>query len=196
MTALENRPEVLRRRIDQLWSRYERGEPLKEEEREALIEASFRLGVHPATGAATALSLLARAHRLDPANPKHPYHIGLIYLRHGRLEVAERWLTAAVALSPANHRIWAHVSIVQRGLDDLRSGSADYDGGHRRRAQEILTAIREGRDDLDRAAPPPLRRPGECRWPGSRPRRRGPAPRPDRRAYPEVLAGELAAIAR
>lgn len=197
MTALENRPEVLWRLLDELWSRYERGGPLTELEREAVIEASFRLGVHPDTGAATALSLLARAHRLDPTNPKHPYHAGLIYLRHGRLEAAERWLTAAVALSPANHRIWAHVSIVQRGLDDRRSGSADYDGGHRRRAQEIIAAIRAGRDDLDHAAPPPLRRPGECRWPGvldlgAEDQLRGRTAERTR----DVLAAELAAIAR
>jgi tetratricopeptide (TPR) repeat protein len=166
MTELENRPEVLWRALDQLWSRHEQGRPLTDPEHEALVEANFRLGVHPDTGTGTALTLLARANRLDPTNPKHPYHIGLIYLRHGRLEMAEKWLTAASALSPTNHRIWAHVSLVQRGLDEGRSGSADYDGDHRRRAEEILTAIREGRDDLDPAAVPPLRRPGECRWPG------------------------------
>jgi tetratricopeptide (TPR) repeat protein len=197
MIALENRPEVLWRRLDQLWPRYEQGGPLTDLELEALVEASFRLGVHPETGVATALALLARAHRLDPANPKHPYHIGLIYLRHGRLKMAEKWLAAAAALSPTNHRIWAHVSIVQRGLDDLRSGSADYDGDHRRRAEEILTAIREGRDDLDPAARPPLRRPGECRWPGVldlgvEDQLRGRTAERTR----DVLAGELAAIAR
>jgi hypothetical protein len=165
VTPLENRPEVLRRALDRLWSRHERG-PLTDLEHEALVEASFRLGVHPDTETGTALTLLARANRLDPTNPKHLYHTGLIYLRHGQLEMAEKWLTAASALSPANHRIWAHVSQAQRALDDGRSGSADYDGDHRRRAEEILTAIREGRDDLDPAAVPPLRRPGECRWSG------------------------------
>jgi hypothetical protein len=195
--ALENRPEVLWRRLNQLWLRYEQGGPLTDLQLEALTEASFRLGVHPDTEVATALALLARAHRLDPANPKHPYHIGLIYLRHGRMEMAEKWLAAAAALSPTNHRIWAHVSMVQRGLDDLRSGSAVYNGHHRRRAEEILTAIREGRDDLDPTARPPLRRPGECRWPGVldlgvEDQLRGRTVERTR----DVLVGELAAIAK
>lgn len=166
MTVLENRPEVLQRLLDRLWARYEHGTGLTGLEHEALIEASFRLGVHRDTEPATALTLLARAHRLDPTDPKHPYHIGLIYLRHGRLEAAQTWLTAAATLSPTNHRVWAHLSLIQRGLDERRTGTADYDGDYRRRADEIVTAIREGRDDLDPAATPPLRRPGECRWPG------------------------------
>ncbi|MGW2289654.1 hypothetical protein [Streptomyces phaeochromogenes] len=167
-SVLENRPDVLWRRVSWLWSRVEEGEALTEGQSEALVEACFRIGVHPGTEPATALVLLARAHRLDSQNPKHPYHVGLLYLRHGRPEAAVRWLTAAASLSPANHRIWAHLSSALKGLDE-RGPGADDGGDPKARAEAIAATVREGRDDFDPdAAEPalPLLRPGECRWTG------------------------------
>lgn len=167
-SVLENRPDVLWRRVSWLWSRVEEGEALTEGQSEALVEACFRIGVHPGTEPATALVLLARAHRLDSQNPKHPYHVGLLYLRHGRPEAAVRWLTAAASLSPANHRIWAHLSSALKGLDE-RGPGADDSGDPKARAEAIAATVREGRDDFDPdAAEPalPLLRPGECRWTG------------------------------
>ncbi|GGY00923.1 hypothetical protein GCM10010358_63590 [Streptomyces minutiscleroticus] len=168
-TALENRPDVLRRIADTLWERLERGEQLTGGQHEALVEASFRLGVHRRTEPATALELLARAHRLDPANPKHPYHAGLLYLRHGHTEPAVRWLTAAAELAPVNHRVWAHLALAYRQLDERQQGAADRTGEHRARAEAIADTIRAGRDDFgpegERTALP-LLRPGECRWSG------------------------------
>ncbi|MFD9637546.1 hypothetical protein [Streptomyces violascens] len=119
--ALESRPDVLWRMTGQLWADVEQQLPLTQGQLDALVEACFRIGVHPATEPAQALTLLARAHRLDNANPKHPYHVGLLYLRHGRLEAAVRWLTAAAELSPAHHRIWAHLSLAHRQLDEAVS---------------------------------------------------------------------------
>ncbi|MEU7658052.1 hypothetical protein [Streptomyces lincolnensis] len=168
-TALENRPDVLWRRVAPLWERAEEGVPLTPGQAEALIEAFFRIGVHPGTDPVTALTLLSRAHRLDAANPKHPYHVGLLYLRHGRAEAAVRWLTAAAALSPVNHRIWAHLSLAYKRLDKLRQGTQDYKGEHGRRAEEITGTIREGGHAFDPDAEHsalPLLRPGECRWSG------------------------------
>ncbi|GHH32729.1 tetratricopeptide (TPR) repeat protein [Streptomyces umbrinus] len=167
-SVLENRPDVLWRRVSWLWSRVEEGEALTEGQSEALVEACFRIGVHPGTEPATALVLLARAHRLDSQNPKHPYHVGLLYLRHGRPSAAVRWLTAAASLSPANHRIWAHLSSALKGLDE-RGPGADDSGDPKARAEAIAATVREGRDDFDPdAAEPalPLLRPGECRWTG------------------------------
>ncbi|TLQ42081.1 tetratricopeptide repeat protein [Streptomyces marianii] len=165
--ALENRPNVLWRMVDGLWSDLEAGLPLTQGQLDAVTEGFFRIGVHPATEPATALVLLVRAHRLDSANPKHPYHVGLLYLRHGRPEAAARWLTAAAALAPANHRIWAHLSLAHRQLDEDPAGRS---GDHRARAESIASTIREGRDDFDpeESVIPvlPLLRPGECRWSG------------------------------
>ncbi|MFJ8464414.1 hypothetical protein [Streptomyces swartbergensis] len=188
-TALENRPEVLRRLADGLWSGLEQGQPLTQGQLDAAVEACFRIGVHPATDPATALTMLTRAHRLDGTNPKHPYHVGLLYLRHGLPEAAVPWFRAAAALSPGNHRVWAHLSLAYRVMDH-RGKSAD--GDHRARAEAIAGKIREGRHDFaladaeegaasqkgtqgekgaegEKSAPPstqPLLRPGACRWTG------------------------------
>jgi tetratricopeptide (TPR) repeat protein len=167
-TALENRPESLRRVADRLWARHERGGGLRAEELDALTEAWFRLAVHTDTAPGTALDLLAAAHRLDPVNPKHPYHAGLIHLRQGRLDAAQQWLNAAAESAPANHRVWAHLAIVHEGLHEQRIGDLSYDGKERRRVTEIVSAVREGRDDLAASEYPsgsPLR-PGPCRWSG------------------------------
>ncbi|MCH0572755.1 hypothetical protein I3F60_26525 [Streptomyces sp. MUM 136J] len=173
--APESRPDVLWRMVGGLWSDLEAGLPLTQGQLDAAVEGFFRIGVHPGTDPRTALVLLVRAHRLDSANPKHPYHVGLLYLRHGLPEAAARWLTAAASLAPANHRVWAHLSLVHRQLDENAAGRS---GEHRARAESIAGAIREGRDDF---APEdgegggnsgvngsvlPLLRPGECRWSG------------------------------
>ncbi|MFC8515933.1 hypothetical protein [Streptomyces sp. NPDC057257] len=172
--APENRPDVLWRMVGGLWSDLEAGLPLTQGQLDAVVEGFFRIGVHPGTDPATALVLLVRAHRLDSANPKHPYHVGLLYLRHGRPEAAARWLTAAAALSPANHRVWAHLSLAHRQLDKESAGAPGGAGDHpdhRHRADTIAATIREGRDDFDSAEEEtgpvlPLLRPGECRWSG------------------------------
>ncbi|WP_438295809.1 hypothetical protein [Streptomyces sp. HUAS TT7] len=197
--ALESRPDVLWRMTGQLWVDVEQQLPLTQGQLDALVEACFRIGVHPGTEPAQALTLLARAHRLDNANPKHPYHVGLLYLRHRRIEAAVRWLTAAAELSPANHRVWAHLSLAHRQLDEARTGSDGYNGDDRSRAEAIADTIRAGRDDFEpEAATPvlPLLRPGECRWSGIRDmaadgRLRGRTAERSR----DVLAVELADIA-
>ncbi|TYK43655.1 hypothetical protein [Actinomadura decatromicini] len=177
--GLETRPEKLRAIADRLWDRFEEGHRLRPEETDALAESCFRLAVLPGTTPGRAVSLLARAHRVDPVNPKHPYHIGLIHLRHGRLDAALEWLTAAAESAPANHRIWAHMSIVHQDLHDRRRGGGERDP----RSRKIAAAVRAGRDDHvferseppdDPAAPPPapgvsvasVLRPGRCRWSG------------------------------
>lgn len=174
--APESRPDVLWRMVGGLWSDLEAGLQLPQGQLDAAVEGFFRIGVHPGTDPSTALVLLVRAHRLDSANPKHPYHVGLLYLRHGLPEAAARWLTAAAALAPANHRIWAHLSLAHRQLDEDPAGRS---GEHRARAESIAGTIREGRDDFAPEAGEgddgnseadgsvlPLLRPGECRWSG------------------------------
>lgn len=163
--ALERRQEALWRIANRLQARHERGSGLRADELEALAEAWFRLAVAPSTPPDDALELLVKAHRLDPVNPKHPYHAGLVHLRHGRLDAALRWLSAAAESAPANHRVWAHLSIVHQNLHEQRLGDPDYADQERERADEIAASVREGRDDLG-AAVEAFLRPGECRWSG------------------------------
>jgi tetratricopeptide (TPR) repeat protein len=176
----QNDPAVLRQVALGLWGLWVRGELLEPEEFHTLVEATFRLGVHPNTAPAEALVLLSRARRLDPANPKHVYHLGLLQLRHGRLARAAEELRDAAQLSPTSHRIWAHLAIVQRRLDEERVGTAGYTQAFRRRAERISRAIRDGADNPDPGPEGPdpkpylgvaavrLDRSGECRWSGVR----------------------------
>ncbi|HET9168732.1 MAG TPA: tetratricopeptide repeat protein [Actinospica sp.] len=168
---LESRPETLWRRIDPLHRRFDEGKRLAAVHAEALAEAYFRIGVHRGTPTATALDVLARAHRLDSANPKHPYHLGLLHLRHGRPEAAVRWLAAAARLSPVNHRVQAHLSLAYRELHALRQGTAGYGNEDQAKAERIAAAVREGSDvfelgDGETSNTVALIRPGVCRWSG------------------------------
>lgn len=173
-------PIALREVAMKLWELRCRGELLEPEELRVLAEATFRLAVHPDTEPAEALVLLRRARRLDPANPKHAYHLGLLQLRHGRLTQAAEELREAARLAPTSHRIWAHLVIVQRRLDEERVGTAGYTRAFRSRAEQISGAIRDGADNPDPGpgGPDPnphlgvaavrLDRSGECRWSGVR----------------------------
>jgi tetratricopeptide (TPR) repeat protein len=178
MTHAQNDPFVLRQTALGLWDRRIQGELLEPEAFRTLVEATFRLAVHPATPPDEALVLLRRARRLDPANPKHVYHLGLLQLRHGRLAEAAEELREAAGLAPTSHRIWAHLAIVQRRLDEESVGTAGYTGAFRRRAEQISSAIRDGADNPDPGpgGPEPsphlgvtavrLDRGGACRWSG------------------------------
>ncbi|MEV6349496.1 hypothetical protein [Actinoplanes sp. NPDC051851] len=175
-----NEPAELRRIALGLWAAREGGAPLEPAVFGALVEATFRLAVHPSTPAGEALILLRRARRLDPADPRHVYHLGLLLLRHRRLPEAAAELREAGRLAPTSHRIWAHLAILQRRLDEERVGTAGYAGEFRRRAERITTAIRDGVDDPDPGPDGPepnphlgvtavrIGRAGRCRWTGVR----------------------------
>lgn len=139
----------MRAEVDRLWVKYERGAVLSLEEFEALAEASFRVAVDPETPASEAFRLLYRGHRLDGANPKYAYHIGRLYLAHGQLDQAGDWLTIAAGLCPTSHRIWGHIAVLQRELDERYRANTKLDpGALRRRAEQIAAAIMQGRDDI------------------------------------------------
>lgn len=166
--ALEHRPEAVWAQAGAWRDLHEAGKPLTNAQAVALREAYFRVGVHPDTLPAEALTLLDRAQRMDAANPRYPYHIGLIHLRRGQLEVALEWLQAAARLSPVNHRIWAHISRAHRELAKPQ-GTEGYDRRHAAEAKRIAEGIRDGRDHFGKPGEPevlPLVRPGTCRWNG------------------------------
>lgn len=184
---MESSPEKLWRLIDPIHQRFTAGQRLPAVHAETLAEAYFRIGVHPGTAPDTAVELLGHAHRLEPANPKHPYHLGLLHLRRGQPEQALQWFEAAAVRSPVNHRVRAHMSFALRELDALRQDASGYTGADRALSEKIAIAVRAGEDDFDlilgvaeepveggaepdqqAAKTVALIRPGVCRWSGIR----------------------------
>lgn len=151
-------PEKLRRRLEELREQKKTAD-LDAYTREALAEGSFRLAVHPATQAVAALELLNRAVRLDGSNPKYAYHLARLYFLHGQLTLAANWLQHAHRLCPTSHRIWCHLSLLQREINRLYKGNPDYEpDALRKRSDVIAGEIIAGQDQLDPAlldcAPP------------------------------------------
>jgi len=123
--------------------------PLTPTEREALAECAFRLAVAADTPAPEAVRLLLRGRRLDGANPRYAYHLARIYLQHGDLDRAAAWLRRALAQCPTSHRIWAHVSLLQRELHARHHGDVRYDvEALRERGGKVEKAVRDGVDHL------------------------------------------------
>ncbi len=158
---------------------------------DAMAECCFRIAVHPSTDQDEALGLLIRATRLDGSNPKIAYHIGRILLGQGRLRDAAVWLHFAHRLSPTSHRIWSHLSVLQRELDRSLAGSEGYQRESlHRRSRALARAVLDGLDELPDPAlagtgrdtpktverdeknadipPRPLLNSGRCRWSGAR----------------------------
>ncbi len=167
MNSLLRDPGKLRDRLHALLELRKRGE-LDINGVEALAECSFRLAVHPDTPGPEALDHLRRAARLDGANPKHAYHLARLYFIHGKFKHASDWLRLANRLCPTSHRIWAHVSLLQRELNQKYVGNKDFEpNALRKYGSEISEAIRDGEDYLDpallRFEPPPSRDAQEAR---------------------------------
>lgn len=126
----------------------------------ALIEGYFRLAVHPETPLNQALGYLMKASRLDASNPKYAYHMARLYFLHGLFDQAAEWLQNAVKLSPTNHRIWAHIALLQGELNSRYKGNTNYEPDDlKRMSDSILQRVREGQDnfgeDLIRFVPRP-----------------------------------------
>ena len=151
MSPLLSDPDELRARISQLEER-NRQRRLRVEQREALAEAYFRLAVHRGTPTDEKIRLLLQAIQLDRGNPKLAYHLALVYLRDGQIERAGTWLQTAHGLLPTSHRIWAHVGIAQRALQQQHRGDAQFDQtALRERTERITSAIQQGDDAIDSA---------------------------------------------
>ena len=159
-------PATLRAPAEELWRRLSSGESLSGDETEALAEAGLRLGTSASADAPTAVSWLWRAHYADPDDPRPVYHLGRRYLLAGHLDSADRWLSRAAEQLPTSPRIWALRSRLKRRRDESTRDEPGYDGGHKRRAEQILQAIRDGVAVPDPAATADAPgSPGPCRWP-------------------------------
>src|SRR5262245_53012171 len=89
---------------------------LTREERETLAECSFRLGVDGATPVQEALGHLQTALKYDGTNPKYAYHLARLYFLHGDFDRAAIWIQNAVHQCPTSHRVWTHISLLQKEL--------------------------------------------------------------------------------
>jgi hypothetical protein len=130
-----------------------RSRVLKGVEVEALAECAFRLAVHPSTPPERSGELLQLAMRTDAANPKFPYHLARLYFRNGDLERAGIWLNRARKLSPTSHRIWTHIGLLQRELNEIynrrhRENKGYQQDEHKARWKEISEAVRGGSDQF------------------------------------------------
>lgn len=140
--TLITEPKELQEKINRL----DKVKDIKVEHSEARAEAYFRLALHPDTPSQEAIANLKNAIRIDSANPKYPYHVARLYLLHGELEQAENWLRKSIVLCPTSHRLWIHISILQRVVYEERF--IERDGYNKKdfidRIDAILTKIKEG----------------------------------------------------
>lgn len=149
MSEMLSDPQQLRSHLDRLQEeRKARG--LDAAGAEALAEGSFRLAVHPSTPMGEAVKLLHRAYRLDGTNPKYAYFLARLYLLYGNFDRAAQWIQIAVRHCPTSHRIWVHVSLIQRELNARYSHNDKFEPDDlRKRAAEIATHVQQGRDYFD-----------------------------------------------
>lgn len=161
---------------------------------EALAEAYLRLAVDPGTAPPEAVQLLHRAVACDPANPAPAYHLARLYFVHDQLPLAAEWLQRVFLMCPTSHRVWVHISLLQRELFRRRRRDKRYDADVlRQRSEQVLERLRAGADEIDPALldlrlppvptsdvpslpsvppPAPALRPvrmvgaGSCRWSG------------------------------
>ena len=113
----------------------------------ALAEGHFRLALHPHATPAEAIQNLQAAHRIDGTNPRYAYHLARRFFLHGELDAAASWLKEAVCRCPTSHRLWTHVCILQRELNDRYRGKAEFEPDFLRRlAESTSTGIRNGQD--------------------------------------------------
>ena len=123
---------------------------LRPEGVEALVEACFRVALHPDTPADRSLHLLRFCTRQDGANPKPFYHIARIYFRHGAFDLTGKWLEAAARRCSTSHRIWTHIALLQRELNEQQPSTDKFEpNGLELRAQSVLQMVQAGVDSFE-----------------------------------------------
>jgi hypothetical protein len=151
LTKYQYKTNQLKKVIGKLESQLKRTE-IDADKLEALAEAYFRLAVSPGTPGAKAITYLKRANKIDGANPKYAYHTARLYYRHGDLENASHWLKNAVFYAPTSHRIWAHISFLQKVLyKEKYKGNHEYKYDELKKwANNITSKIKEGEDHFEK----------------------------------------------
>jgi tetratricopeptide (TPR) repeat protein len=149
MPELLREPARLRRRLERL-ERKRRADGADDTYWEAIAEGCFRLAVHRSTPVHEATGLLQRAAKIDGGNPKYPYHLGRIFLAHGRLDLAKEWFGVASRLCPTSHRIWTHISLLQRELNErFRTDQTVLTDDLRKRADSLAEQVGKGANRVD-----------------------------------------------
>jgi len=116
---------------------------------EALAECAFRLAVHADTPPGEASRLLRLSCRIDGANPKFAYHLARLYFSHGDFDRAASWLENTICGCPTSHRLWTHVSLLQRELDRRYEDNTQYRPHDLlNRSREITDRVKQGNDSF------------------------------------------------
>jgi hypothetical protein len=110
---LTTEPEKLKKFIDESTSI----EQINEETIAAVVEACFRLALHPETSRNEAITYLKRAYKIDNVDPRFPYHIARLYFLGKDFEQTQKWLMKAYELCSTSHRIWLHIALLQNELN-------------------------------------------------------------------------------
>ncbi|MBN1894606.1 hypothetical protein JW906_08925 [bacterium] len=109
---------------------------------EALVEALFRIALHPHTPVSDTMRFLLEAHRLDNTNPRYAYHLARVTFSLGNLDAASRWLKEAVKLCPTSHRLWTHIGLLHHELNDRYKGKMEYEPDDlKKKAEKIFSQI-------------------------------------------------------
>jgi len=146
MNPLNCNPGFLRKKISTLSSIENR----TIEQAEALTEAKFRLALSKDTPVEEAISLLKYSNRVDGINPRYTYHLARIYFNHGEFDQASDWLKKAAVSCPTSHRIWSHISLLQKQIDKQYRGDERYEQGVLfYRAKQINQGIINGNDHFN-----------------------------------------------
>jgi hypothetical protein len=142
-------PARLRRRYEH-FARLRKARMADGPQLEALAECCFRLATHSKTPPADSRRLLREACSADSANPKFAYHLARLFLIEGNLEKAASWLSLAVRLCPTSHRIWTHICILQRRLNERHRGVERFEpDALRGRAKLIAAGVLAGHDRFE-----------------------------------------------
>lgn len=117
----------------------------------ALAECCFRMALSGQRPLLEQIQLLQESVRLDGTNPKFAYHLARLYCLAGNFDAAAQWLRMAVELCPTSHRLWTHVSLLQRELNARYFGNEKFEPNALRGwAETIEAAVASGSDHFDR----------------------------------------------
>ena len=123
---------------------------LEPDQAAALAECCFRLALSEDRPLDAQVQLLRDAVKIDGTHPKFAYHLARLYLLAGEFDAASQWLKTAVALCPTSHRLWTHVSLLQRNLNARYFGNETYEpNALRELAEQIEVKIAEGADHFE-----------------------------------------------
>lgn len=139
-------PSVLKKKLN-LLTNSGNGGTLESDKQEAVAEILFRIAIHTETNPKEAFEKLRKAYKLDGTNPKYAYHLARLYYIHGDFGKSAIWLNKAAELCPTSHRIWTHISLIQKELNNHFKEDSEYEPDELKKVGEkIFDNVKKGID--------------------------------------------------